>query len=222
VPYWIVVAAVGAAAVSVALHFVLRRRRRPVDEPVVSSALPGAVAEAAVPAPAAGSARLLPAPRPHHYAFAHRFLTSIVLDDPRQAYRHFFSPAGAAPLRQMWDFVGSHLESAADLLPASGLRLTWHLLDGARKLVVVSLPEPRAMTEAYFVGLVFERRAAQDWRCTNFYTLELSLDPSIASTCAVLCGWTKEAHMSFGTAVAPDEEAFVRAIKELSGPACVN
>ena len=33
-----------------------------------------------------------------------------------------------------------------------------------------------AMTEAYFVGLVFEHHGEQDWRFADYYTLELSVD----------------------------------------------
>lgn len=201
-----------ALIVGVVVWYRRRESRRRASVPVAAQPL----------AQAATRSSPLCEPRAHHYAFAHRFLASVALDDPRQSYRYFCSPAGAAPLRQMWDFVGSHMESAADVLPAGGLRLSWHALDGQRKLAVVCLPEPRAMTEAYFVGIVFERHGEQDWRCASYYTLELSFDFAEQRATAMLCGWTKESHLNFGQRVLPDEEAFVRAIKELSGPACVN
>lgn len=211
---WLIILLCCLAAAAV-IWGLARRRRRVVGSPLPAEPVECLAAER-------GGAGVILEPRPHHYAFAHRFLTSVVLDDPRQAHRYFFSPTGAAPLRQMWDFVGSHMEHAADVLPAGDLRLSWHALDGQRKLVVVTLPEPLAMTEAHFVGLVFEHRGEQDWRCTDYYTLELSMDLEGGSTFAILCGWTKQGHLNFGTIVPAEEEAFVRAVKERSGPACVN
>lgn len=87
---------------------------------------------------------------------------------------------------------------------------------------VIALPLPCETPEAYFVALVVERprpgpsfhigRMPDPGRC---FTLELGMDAISRECRTVLCEWTREAHVNFGTSPEPTVAAFVKRVIEI-------
>jgi hypothetical protein len=153
-------------------------------------------------------------PREQHYAFAHFALPGVLASNAAGASELFAAGEGNAFLRWLWDQVGQKC-SQEGLVPSDGLYCRVRVED-ERRVVVVHLPEPRRMTEAFMVALVFDpptrgwlgkRKAGP----TRYFTLELSTDLE-GGWRTVLCEWRDESHLNMGDGPSPDEDAFVAAL----------
>jgi hypothetical protein len=157
------------------------------------------------------------APREQHYAFAHVALPEMLNSDAARASEVFAAGEGNAFLRWLWDQVGSKC-SPEGLVPSEGLYCRVRA-EGGRQVVVVHLPEPRRMTEAFMVALVFDP-PTRGWfgrkkpGPTRYFTLELSTDLE-GGWRTVLGEWNNRAHLNMGDGPPPEEDAFVEALTAL-------
>lgn len=88
------------------------------------------------------------------------------------------------------------------ILPSKGLGYQIYDVEANKKVVVIVLPKPESMSEAYMVGAVFvdgKRRGIS-------YTLEKGFNRM------TLGGWTDNAHLNFGEGPDNDPEKFRDAI----------
>ncbi|MEU4323367.1 hypothetical protein AB0F85_30105 [Nocardia fluminea] len=156
----------------------------------------------------------MPDPRTHHYQFAHRVLPGlarrvgrqIVTDEPQLGFTE--------QLTGLWNFVGETLDDA-DRLPSDGLSASRIDTAGLQVLLVV-LPPPLAPAEAYFVGLALYN----DADTVRIFTLERASTQVRGHGVGTMLGsWSERGHINLGPGPAPDQEAFVAAIRSRELPA---
>jgi hypothetical protein len=170
-------------------------------------------------------------PRDQHYVFAHIALRQIAFKNPVGCVGVLHSPEAMKFLTELWEEVGTHCREA----PEAGGAAVQHI-DGSTLGVrparvgnfpsaVVSLPQPLAPTEAYFIALVLhvELATLQGDGPTpenpelSYYTLErgVSLD---GRERAVLCAWDAQgSHLNFGEGPPAQFEPFVEAVRAQVG-----
>jgi hypothetical protein len=155
--------------------------------------------------------------RKHHYFFAHQFLPGALWASPQQAMDTFSHEEEArAFVRMLWRVFAGMLPPE-ERLPPGGLDCHTRALEKGRLAVLVEMPPPLRMLEAYFVGFVFIPRKLlfffprpPEIRCL---TLEsgVNLDGSPRT---VLGGWRKEEHFNLGDGPPPEREAFFEVLRQ--------
>lgn len=163
-------------------------------------------------------------PRPHHYAFGHVALRKAFFHDPAKLVQALEAD-GERLIGEIWNEVGRMIQAEngdAAILPADGLELTLHAVGPRTMAAVIALPPPREMPEAHFVALVVERpRPGPSFHIgrmpepSRYFTLELGMDILSRERRTVLCEWTREAHVDFGTSPEPTVAAFVKRVIEI-------
>jgi len=157
----------------------------------------------------------MPPSRPHHYLFAHRLLPALFHQDAINFVARL-QQDGLRFLELCWRRAGENLSQGNTLL-ADGLGYTLRELPQGWVAVVITLPPPQAITEAYFVALLVQPAAALP--TTRVFTLEqglTSLADTVTATTTILCEWTKSStHSHRGPILAPDVETFLAAITPL-------
>jgi anti-anti-sigma factor len=152
-----------------------------------------------------------------HYIFAHRILPQIVHADPKKAQEILSGPAGADFLASLWRRVGESIPVAAHT-PPNGLTLMTRTEADGTVIVVVTMPRPTRLAEAWFVAIVFTpgpRKLLffQGPPMIRYFTLELGSNLSNNTPRTVLCGWSKEGnHFNVGDGPPPEVEAFLARI----------
>lgn len=142
-------------------------------------------------------------PRCGHYTFAHYALRMVAMDRPLLFFAEMASPQAtdflAAVLKMVEEDCQERGESlgfsAADLKVETG-RLVNH------PLVVIEMPPPLAMTEAYYIGIVLLVDVDHDGPLSEkpplrYFTLEQTLGEDVTPQ-ALLCEWSNSAHMQCG------------------------
>jgi hypothetical protein len=159
-------------------------------------------------------------PRNQHYVFAHVFLRQIVLDTPWQFFAMMASPDAAKILVSIWDNVGRWLEKsgkAVDASPSDGLLATPTRIAGF-PAVVITLPTPIGLTEAYFVAVVMRTlelpKDMKEKGPVSYYALELGLSIATDSGRTVLTQWDNDAHLNYGDGPVAEFEAFRLAVEK--------
>ncbi|MFD8080743.1 hypothetical protein ACFV4F_03475 [Kitasatospora sp. NPDC059722] len=155
----------------------------------------------------AGGGGDLPAPRPHHYRFAHRLLPS-------------HPELGSVPgerldteLRRLWEEYGASLPVEHRLEP-DGLRGGF-VRGGRHRMLLVALPVPRAATEAFAVVLAWP----SDGSALRTFTLEYAVDPITGERGAVLGEWEGEGrHRLHRTGMTAEARPFLHAVEALLDP----
>lgn len=148
-------------------------------------------------------------PRPHHYTFAHRILPTLFFRNPQQLCEYLTPSFGVDYLKLHWDSISRRIGSETP--PSTGLACEAHRLEDGTTIIVVTMPSPVAVTEAYYIALVYRTEPA----LTRYFTLEfgISFNPSITNP-RVLCEWTGETHNNYGSQNAPDQAAFLKLVIE--------
>ncbi len=98
----------------------------------------------------------VPEPRPHHYAFAFRFIPQIAFNDPHAALMLGLDmPAGI--VKTYWNQCGENFAKAGQVSP-DGLKselVTFH----KNVVALVTLPKPQVIGEAFYVAIA----CPSDW-----------------------------------------------------------
>ncbi len=155
-------------------------------------------------------------PRDHHYLFAHRLLPSLFFADPA-GLMAALGRERAALLTRMWRLLGDK-EIVANAERIAPLGLWCEMRDVAGiSVALVSLPPPRAATEAYFVALAYRpapRRLFGPRPLVRYLTLEYGLGLD-GEPLTVLCEWHKGTHQNHGMGPGPTRDAFFEAVRGL-------
>ncbi len=147
--------------------------------------------------------------RQHHYAFVHQLLRSLFFGDTEETLEHF-RMEGESALLALWDFVEKRLE-LDDPVSSEGLALEWVPLVSGMTMVLITLPAPEAITEAYYVGLVYSPLDSTG----RFIVLEHTVDLDGRAR-TVLCEWSPDGtHFNLGEGPDPSPEAFTDAVEML-------
>ncbi len=165
--------------------------------------------------------------REAYYAFPHIVLRQFALDRPGECLAILSDPEEAGKLlTDMAEFVNNEAaKSAADKSTFERIdpeQITLHrMADDQPACLIIELPPPKAATECYFVGLIFNvtdgaRFADITEADLRYMTLELGISVDGEESRTVLCGWTKTAHNNYGDGPPPTVEEFARAIMSKS------
>ncbi len=155
----------------------------------------------------------LPKARQQHYVFAHAALPQLAHASPPRMMNVLCGPTGRDFLRRLWEEVGNGCD-ADERVPGEGISLDVVQLPTGHVAGVISLPEPRAVPEAYFVAVVApepdESGFAADTGC-RVITLEKTMDLlGQGGPLTVIGEWTADgAHANFGSGPAPALADFV-------------
>jgi hypothetical protein len=158
----------------------------------------------------------LPPPRPHHYAFAHRWLPQFAQTSPERFFALFTSADGQNALESLWQAVGDSLEPE-QRLSGEGLSVHWVALHPGRGALIIELPKPATVPEAYFVAVVKLDSAADDAPVPVF-CLEFGLDFDSANGATVVGSWKEDEHVNHGPGPEPTLEAWTDWLRLLFTP----
>ncbi len=138
-------------------------------------------------------------PRKHHYYFAHRLLRQVFFEHYDQFYPRLAQDP-SAELTALWQHVANGI-SERERLPSDGLAEVGRDKKNGREVVIIALPEAKAMAEAVFVVLVSGEQTRE------YLTYEKTISFVDNEPLAVLCGWTADGHhLNFGLRSSPDRK----------------
>lgn len=158
-------------------------------------------------------------PRPQHYAFVHYFLRDRTTHK-RQLELFVDRLRSEEPERALysrWMTNSDYKKTTDELIPPDGLEAFPFELSDDWIGVVVKLPEPRGMVEAFFAAYVLPNFDLNDEPTDDedfnyrFFTLELSAKKDY-SPYTVFCEWKGESHENHGPGPIPEVNAFISAI----------
>jgi hypothetical protein len=146
--------------------------------------------------------------RPHHYNFAHRIVPAIFFRDPGGFVSGLVCD-GTARLRALWNRVGEELKPP-DRLPSTDLSCSGVSTGAGGTLLVIRMPPPSGVPEAYYIGAWWVPAAAGVTEVARYFTLELGFDLRAGDRSTVFCEWVPGGHHNnMGEGPPPDPEAFV-------------
>jgi len=157
------------------------------------------------------------ASRRQHYVFAHRLLPALFHQDP-EGFLELLRTDGDTFLRFWWR------RSAAwwrRLPTGTTPRHEIRHLDDDTVAVLVILPPPKALAEAYFLALVYRSPQKDRDRLASVFTLESGVRFPEGTPRTVLGGWywknggATVGHVNFGDGPDPEPEAFLRSVQKL-------
>lgn len=153
-------------------------------------------------------------PRDQHYMFVHQALPAMFFADPAK-FVTTLAERGDEVLQTFWHQVGQQIREA-NRIPPAGLSAETRQLGDEARLILITLPAPKGVTEAYFVALAY-RPPTQQKGLTRFITLEYSLNLE-GSPGTMLCEWTADKrHRNLGPGPEPTLEAFFEEVGRLIG-----
>lgn len=154
------------------------------------------------------------APRRQHYYFAHQYLRERAEQNPKLLVSTLREKSGTYYLGFHWGLTAIALKDQVDEdIPADGLECFPVEIDDEYYGVLVQFPEPKKMTEAYFVAILIPISEG-DSAPAEFFTLEFSLNDN-RSQRTVLGEWKGGSHFNYGDGPPPEKEAFLDAIRRL-------
>jgi hypothetical protein len=165
--------------------------------------------------------------RRHHYVFAHYALRTLLLGSPK-LIAVLASERGDAFLHEVWRDVGDDVlkQGQGERLAPDGLEVVGEGRSGDYFVVVVRLPEPVGITEAFYVGAALgpltegADPASLDEAPRRYFTLEVGF--TLGPPRTVLAEWTTDAHFNFGDGPPPEPDAFLAALQEMLASAPVD
>jgi hypothetical protein len=136
-------------------------------------------------------------PRKHHYYFAHRLLRQVFYEHYEQFYPRLARDA-EFELTALWNHQGNELPPG-ERMASDGLAEVSRTTRAGKEVVIIALPEAKAMAEAGFVVLI----SGEGERA--YLTYENTISFVKNERLAVLCGWSAEGgHLNYGLRASPD------------------
>ncbi len=155
--------------------------------------------------------------RPHHYMLAHRILPSIFFRDPTTFLTIMNHPKALGFLQMQWDTLAKHV---AVVEPYTGLDYEIHKLEDDTTIILVTMPLPLNVTEAYFVAAVYRPPTATEPALARYFTYEFGANfiPGEAQR-TVLGEWTAQIeHLNYGGHNrTSDKTEFIKTVSEKFG-----
>lgn len=148
------------------------------------------------------------------FLFAHKALPVLTFADPGKTMAILTGPDADKFLLDAWDSIGKHCEESM-LRPSEGLSLSISPAGTTGLVVVIRMPEPADIGEAFFAAIIsrFENPQEPDiehLKWTRLFTLELGVHPVTEMPCPMLCEWTPDGeHINLGEGSSLDERDFV-------------
>lgn len=151
------------------------------------------------------------APRQQHYYFAHVYLRERTEQNAQFLVEKLREESATKYLSFLWVSRGYDTKADEDLfIPADGLECIPVEIDDEHYGVIVQLPKPERMAEAYFVAIIVKNEDNSDFY--RYFTLEFSKNRD-GTNCTVLGEWNGGSHANYGNGGIPLIDNFVEALK---------
>ena len=156
-------------------------------------------------------------PRNHHYIFAHRVLPELFFRNPEQ-FIDALGEGGDDFLLDLWERVGEmEINSGIERFTSVDLKCEIKKLGDGTNVVLITLPVPEGITEAYFIAAIYRPAVRKilfikKKVVIRFFTLEYgwNLDDS---TRTVLCEWKKGGvYYNMGDGPEPTLQEFFKSV----------
>jgi len=116
----------------------------------------------------------------------------------------------------MWNEVGKKVIREFHLVNPKRLSHEIRMFDDNTTIALITLPTPEAVSEAYFVALVYRPEKNKQSSITRYIFLEYSVPPGYSSLPTVLEEWTVDGKCkNIGYGCEPTVEAFHEAVCNL-------
>lgn len=156
----------------------------------------------------------------HHYDFGHVVLREMCSHNPMAFIQVLASHDKEGLLENLWritcercDKTGPAWFSYKDVVIES-------LMLENYPTILVTMPPPRVMTEAFYIAIVLLTPMDQiaagnipEQPAIGYYTLELGISPT-GSRYTVLCAWDDGKHVSYGDGPEAEPSSFLQAVSE--------
>jgi len=147
------------------------------------------------------------APRTVHYAFAHRILRDLALDDSVDLVGKAIAVDLGPKFATMWDDANSSVRDSDRIDPVGLATYVVQRPDYAG--VLVTLPAPVEAAEAHAVMVVRGETPAD----TSYFTWEHGLDATTGGPAVYFCGWNRDGqHVNHGSRQDHSIDAFVNEV----------
>jgi hypothetical protein len=147
----------------------------------------------------------LPEPRPHHYVFAHHWLPRFAQSNPAAFFSLFSTQDGQDAIASFWDTVGESLAPALRM-PSEGLDVHWTLLHAGIHALIVQLPPPKAMPEAYFVAAISLTQPDGEEKEVPVFSLQYAWNAETSTAETIAASWDGEGYELIGPGPEPTLE----------------
>jgi hypothetical protein len=150
--------------------------------------------------------------RGQHYAFAHRVLPSLIWTHSEHLWSLLTGSERDAFLQAVWKAAGENQEPS-EQVDGTTLRSSIHR-HGSSTIFLITLPQPIAPAEAYFVAIIFGNPppitpAESSIDQIRYFTLELAHNVITQEQYTVVAEWRKAQHFNLGSGPRPDTQAFL-------------
>jgi hypothetical protein len=156
----------------------------------------------------------------HHYDFGQVVLREACSFNPMAFFQVLASPGKEEFLESLWRVTCERCDGKGPARFSSTDVAVDSLMLEKYPTILVTMPPPRVMTEAFYIAVVLlvpmDRIVAGDipeQPAFGYYTLELGIAPN-DSRYTVLCAWVDGKHTSFGNGPDADPPAFLQAVSE--------
>jgi hypothetical protein len=147
------------------------------------------------------------APRTVHYAFAHRILRDLALDDSVDLVGEAIAVDLGPKFALMWDDANAAVPETDRIAPDGLATYVVQRPDYAG--VLVTLPAPVEPAEAHAVMVVRGATPA----ATSYFTWEHGIDPTTGAPVVYFCAWNRGGrHVNYGTRQDASIDAFVNEV----------
>lgn len=147
------------------------------------------------------------APRTVHYAFAHRILRDLALDDRVDLVGEAIAVDLGPKFATLWDNANASVPEEDRIAPDGLATYVVQRPDYAG--VLVTLPAPTEPAEAHAVMVV---RGAAPGR-SSYFTWEHGVDPETGAPTVYLCGWDANGrHVNWGARQDASIDGFVNEV----------
>jgi hypothetical protein len=159
-------------------------------------------------------------PSRHHYDFGHVVLREACSFNPMAFFQVLASPGREDFLENLWKIACKRCDGKGTAWFSPEEVAIESLMLGNYPTILVTMPLPRVMTEAFYVAIVLltpmdqiVAGAIPEQPPFGYYTLELGIGPD-DSRYTLLCAWEDGKHSSFGNGPDADPAAFLQAVAE--------
>ena len=158
-------------------------------------------------------------PRVQHYTFAHRYLPEIVARQPKLFVESLLKPESNM-INVRWIMNAQKYDlSDEEFIPADGLDCFPINFSEDHYGVLIQLPQPKRIAEAYFAAIVLKELEESSKVRYRYLTLELGINDD-GSAGTIFGEWLPTEpgyHVNRGSGPSPIKERFLEEVRKLVG-----
>lgn len=151
------------------------------------------------------------------YNYAHLALPILALGNPNKFYQDVSGAKGQQYLENIWQGLSNKMGIRQSPV---GLAVSKIELSEAAEVLVIKMPKPAGVPEAFFAGVAFnikKKFMGKEITAVRYFTLELGKNPFDGSEEYHFCEWVGSAierkHENYGKLPDTKEQNFATAIK---------